>query len=271
MSWDPAARDAERALEAAYPGVPRHLFRPLWSWVEDCFRDSTALMRNVLIYLRIESTDPTRGQSAFREAIRDVAAKCDDSPTMLLDLAQAILRHREPGNATRGELDALLASANSMYCVSRNLHDLESRVDPAVRDQVQAVVDNAPANASEHLRKAWAEAYGRGGDPGEAVRHAVKAVEAVAIPVVEPNNGKATLGTVLGALGGGNRKLNFVVAGKTHDGGDTVRQMMALVWDGNTSRHEGNAPVVAESPEQARAIVHLAATVVQLFVSGAVS
>ncbi|WP_226652833.1 hypothetical protein [Streptomyces hydrogenans] len=46
--------------------------------------------------------------------------------------------------------------------------------------------------------------------------------------------------------------------------------MMRALWEGQTSRHGGQTPTPPETLEAARAGVHLAATLVQWFVSGAV-
>jgi hypothetical protein len=45
--------------------------------------------------------------------------------------------------------------------------------------------------------------------------------------------------------------------------------MMWMLWQGQTSRHGGLGPTRAETPDEARAAVHLAASLVQFGVSGA--
>lgn len=46
---------------------------------------------------------------------------------------------------------------------------------------------------------------------------------------------------------------------------------MRALWQGQTSRHGGQTPTSPETLEAARAAVHLAATIVQWFTSGAVT
>ena len=59
----------------------------------------------------------------------------------------------------------------------------------------------APGDAaSEELGDAWQKAYGRNPDPSDAWDHAIKAVEAILIPIVVPNQAKPTLGHVIGHL-----------------------------------------------------------------------
>jgi hypothetical protein len=64
-------------------------------------------------------------------------------------------------------------------------------------------------------------------------------------------------------------KWKFVVANANGSGVETVLQMMRTLWEGQTSRHGGPAPTRVETSDEARAAVHLAATLVQFGVSGA--
>ncbi|CAG6397583.1 hypothetical protein SCOCK_580009 [Actinacidiphila cocklensis] len=50
-----------------------------------------------------------------------------------------------------------------------------------------------------------------------------------------------------------------------------VEAMARALWDGQTSRHGKQTPTRPETLEAARAGVHLAATLMQWFVSGAVT
>jgi len=51
--------------------------------------------------------------------------------------------------------------------------------------------------ASHHLAESWQAAFGLNGNPSSAYSHAIKAVEFAANPSRQPNNTKATLGTVI--------------------------------------------------------------------------
>ena len=72
--------------------------------------------------------------------------------------------------------------------------ELQRRVGPAVG---QLACQDGRAAPLKHLAPAWREVHGRNPSPSEAYREAVRAVESVAIPVVSPNNQRATLGTVI--------------------------------------------------------------------------
>ncbi|GAA2463235.1 hypothetical protein [Streptomyces lavendulocolor] len=71
-----------------------------------------------------------------------------------------------------------------------------------------------------------------------------------------------------------NARHKFPTTLSTPAGNDPVapvEAMMRALWQGQTSRHGGSEPTSPETLEAARAAVHLAATIVQCFVSGAVT
>ncbi|MYW06643.1 hypothetical protein GT354_51865 [Streptomyces sp. SID3343] len=128
-------------------------------------------------------------------------------------------------------------------------------------------------SAGEHLAAAWTAAYGIQPDPVSAYSHCIKAVECAAHAIVEPNKDRATLGTMLGALKSIPHKfdLNIATAAGYADPIEAPRTMMRLLWDGQTSRHGKQTPTRPETLEEARAAVHAAATLVQWYVSGAIT
>ncbi|MEU4588618.1 hypothetical protein AB0F92_42385 [Kitasatospora aureofaciens] len=131
---------------------------------------------------------------------------------------------------------------------------------------------SAPAgSASEHLREAWQAVYGRSPNPPAAYSLAIKAVEAAAHAVLEPNNARSTLGTMIRNLR--DAPQNFRVAIDGSSGGDpgAVLGMLQMLWQGQTSRHGGQAPTRPETQEAAEMAVHLAAALVQWFTAGAVT
>ncbi|AKL71073.1 hypothetical protein M444_37240 (plasmid) [Streptomyces sp. Mg1] len=130
----------------------------------------------------------------------------------------------------------------------------------------------SPANgsAADHLATAWQAAYGRSPDPVRAYSESIKAVESAAHSVIQPNNAKATLGTMLGEIKNARHKLTTAIPVPASDPIALVEAMMRTLWEGQTSRHGTQSGTVPETLEAARAGVHLAAALVQWFVSGAV-
>ncbi|MFI1152558.1 hypothetical protein [Streptomyces sp. NPDC020817] len=106
----------------------------------------------------------------------------------------------------------------------------------------------------------------------KAYSEAIKAVECALHDTIQPNNRKATLGTMKGELPQIRNKLRSAVTGPNgSEGLDTVLHLMALLWEGQTSRHGARDQTRDETPEAAQMAVHLAATLVQWFASGAIS
>ncbi|MGH8984178.1 MAG: hypothetical protein ACRDY6_09945 [Acidimicrobiia bacterium] len=149
---------------------------------------------------------------------------------------------------------------------------LERRVDEAVTTAARETM-SASGRAGQYLAQAWNEAYGRDPSPGEAYRHAVRAVEVAAIPVVIPNDGSATLGKVITAMRDAPQKWSATLS--PSDGSDpveVVRGMCELLWRSQWDRHgvpDASVPFDVSS-EEAEAAVHLATTLVQWFTGGTV-
>lgn len=201
-----------------------------------------------------------------------IRARAFEHRDLLLDLIEALLKVPAVHNnfyATQS-IDDLLKAGNSAYRINSDRDGLEMRLAPGVKETVEEAINavSPASSAGTHLTQAWNLAYGRSPNPGNSFSEAIKAVEAAAIPVVQPTNAKATLGTVIGELRANPGKWKFEIDGK-QPGVETVLSMASLLWDGQTSRHGGVNPTRSETPEEARAAVHLAAALVQWFVSGA--
>jgi hypothetical protein len=139
----------------------------------------------------------------------------------------------------------------------------------------------APGHAGDHLSKAWANAFGRSPQPDCAYAEAVKAVEAVAIPVVTPKDPTPTLGKVISALRTKPAAWVFVleepvsgrIGAETHapsiDGVNVLALTLDLLWRNHVDRHAAsdNQPGRPVSRAQAEFAVHLAIPLVQVFTS----
>ncbi|GAA11014.1 hypothetical protein GOALK_016_01370 [Gordonia alkanivorans NBRC 16433] len=178
-----------------------------------------------------------------------------------LDLIDGLLQLR--GSETNGRaLARLLETSGSVWTVADDNRSL-IRV---VSDQTQSTYEIATSpedDASEELREAWTNAFGRDGDPSDAWDHAIKAVEDVLIPAVVPNQAKANLGHVVGQLRNQGNQWKLVLPGKAqdHDVSPLVG-MLDVIWP-NHDRHGGVSSKRQPSEEEARAVVTLASTIVQ--------
>ncbi|MEV0982565.1 hypothetical protein [Streptomyces sp. NPDC049915] len=180
----------------------------------------------------------------------------------------------QPRSLLRRELQQLLDDGRSAYTLRPDQAGLCQRVDPTAEALAEAAVasagrDPARGSAGAHLSRAWAAAYALHPDPVKAYSEAIKAVEAAAHATVEPNNRKATLGSMIKVME--NTRARWVV-GIGHEpssvGAETVERMMRLLWTGQTSRHGGAHPTRDETVAEARAAVNLAAALLNFFTDG---
>ncbi|MFJ4784268.1 hypothetical protein [Streptomyces sp. NPDC088794] len=261
--------------DAPYDGVPDHLARPLREWVDSVLLTNTAVEQSAVaeaVALRLRITVPSRHNAAYylSQLTGDNLLDVVDEVTLIMT---SVDRMRSGGLE---DLEFILDEGGSAYCINSEKNGLEIRIAPAVREAVNQTIADAAAepsagSASDHLAAAWKAAYGRQPDPVRAYSEAIKAAESAAHSVVQPNHARATLGTMLGEIG--NARAKFTTALDTPADKDPIapiESMMRALWDGQTSRHGKKTSTVQESLEAARAGVHLAATLVQWFISGAV-
>ncbi|MFJ7497825.1 hypothetical protein ACIQZB_43425 [Streptomyces sp. NPDC097727] len=259
--------------DGPFDDVPEHLLVPLQVWVEQVltYRGSTLEDQAQGICLRLHIA-PYRDA---RFGVRYVRPLTQKTGPQLLDVVDEMLRSNVVTDSELHLLVSMLDDAGSAYRVNEAQDGLEERVTPAVRDAVRQTIADAAAgpaagSAADHLAAAWQAAYGRGPDPVRAYSEAIKAVECAAHAVIQPNNARATLGTMLGELRGARHKFTAAIPSPAGDPIAPAEAMMRALWEGQTSRHGAQTSTVPETLEAARAGVHLAAALVQWFVSGAV-
>lgn len=181
-------------------------------------------------------------------------------------------------------LDRALTEAGSVWSVAGDAnagYSLRRRITEA-GDALARQAEAGSGNAASELRIAYDKAYGPDPDPSDAYRHAVKAVEAAAIPIVSPNNAAATLGTVIGDIRQRPGKFSSVLvrparkigpSGEDLEPVEVVLALMDQLWSNQTDRHSPSdtEPTVPVTPKQAEWAVHTAGLLVQVFRSGWVS
>lgn len=263
MTWQPLSkRIAGTEPDGPYEGRPEHLEWPLLLWIRGVLGldESYALDEEALRELGVRFRVSGRvTPSMIADQLLAAAVKDDD---FFFDLIDAVLNVFEGENDCEN-LERLLVAGASVWRVG----DDGASLTRIVSEEAQATYDAATSVAdepSDELKEAWSNAFGRNGDPSDAWDHAIKAVEDVLIPVMMQNNGKATLGNVLGELSGQNSsQWEFVLPGndKTHDVAPLVA-MLRVIWP-NHDRHGGPSPKRIPSDQEARAVVTLAAMIVQ--------
>lgn len=265
--------EAQAAYEVLVPGVPTWLREPLVAWVsrrlavssgEDWF-DTPRLMRiqNVLrMDLGAEAGKSITSGHRTRVVLRGI----DDMDLLRVVDAVASESH---STAVTG-LETALTEARSAYTVGRRAGKLGlvDRVPEGVRlaaEEVSSVADAGPL-----LARAWAHIHGLERNATAAYADAVRAVEAVAIPLVLGPNPEATLGTVIARMRDhGDWRLPL----REHDhapSAEMLVQMLRTLWRGHRDRH-GAVDYSDVTVEEARAGVSLAVTLVDWFASGAIA
>jgi hypothetical protein len=158
------------------------------------------------------------------------------------------------------EVDRILAVGRSVWSAGPEglLHRFGVTAQAAF-ERVTAAGDDAAAE----LREAWNQAHSRDGNAADAWDHSIRAVEYALIPVVVPTKDKANLGAVIGQLRGQPHLWRFGVRGQGRDHGvEPLVGMLTLLWP-DPNRHGSPSPEPAATPEEGRAMVNLATTIVQ--------
>ena len=258
-----------------YGGVPSWMATPLKEWLSDEF----TLSETRKIATEFDSAcrnDPPLfdyGWTSFEELMN--SADGEDVINFVDFLVYKVSSNTDPwasgpGDEALNRLDGVLLTAGSCWCVGtrEGLPGLERRVPLGVQKAADQVV-RTTGSAGELLSEAWHAAFGVAPDPEDAYEKAIKAVEEAAAPQVEPRNGKATLGTIIGAMGNdGDWGWELVGKDGTHDFA-LVRGLCRHLWEGQVSRHGSNG---YRKPTQgeAEAAVSIAVLLVQGFASGVI-
>src|SRR5665213_1507938 len=183
--WRPGQRQSRLELEQPYEDIPPHLASAILAFVESACNDSD-LFHTVLVRARLDLPDPRNGGQDYRIAHQYAQSLVYSDPGQLLDLVEIVLEVQQSYELAN-QLARNLEDGNSMYKLRDDYRGLELRVAPGVREAVEGAITAAgTSSAGEHLTEAWNEAYGRTSDPVKAYSEAIKAVEAAAIPVVNP-------------------------------------------------------------------------------------
>lgn len=278
--WRPlSARssDSGDAYETLAEGVPSWLTASLARWVSKAV--GYGLSNTGAYIARIETLEqvlrrPLASAEVRYQHVRPFLLAAAEDEEVFLDVIDALLALLSRQHPSLGkELESHLSLGGSAWRVADDGTRLERRVPEEI---AQAVTEAVSSNdrAAQHLKQAWQDVYGRTTDPSDGYREAVRAVEAIAQPVVLPSDAKATLGKMVTALRAKPQKwIVHLEHSQPDQQVETVAAMMELLWKGEHDRHgtsDPNAPLNV-SIDEARAAVFLAALLVQWFRAGVVS
>jgi len=158
------------------------------------------------------------------------------------------------------KVDRILATGRSAWKATEE--GLVHRAEPTAQAAFEQAIAT-PSSASTELTEAWEKAHARQSNPGDAWDHAIKAVEAVLLPIVVPRKAKANLGDVIGQLRGQPHLWKLGIRGQNRDHSvEPLVAMLTLLWP-DPNRHGSPTPEGPAIPEEGRALVNLATTIVQ--------
>jgi hypothetical protein len=258
-----AGRPAPEDMRSYLPSAVRlSLHDWLATWLLG--QSDKMVQRAVLVTAGLDlDLPPGRSDWAYGE----IKAYGDRGDEELLDTVHVTLGVLRTENTSRRppqpyeEVDRILAIGRSAWSAAEK--GLVHRTDPTAQVAFE-VATATPGSASTELKEAWAQAHARNGNASDAWDHAIKAVEAVLIPiVVSSKNNRATLGTVIRDLRAQSHVWKFGIRGQNQDHSiDPLIAMLTLLWP-DPNRHGSPTPEPDASPEEARAIANLAVTIVQ--------
>ena len=273
--WEPFGLDDDEraAYEVLVDGVPDWMAESLYAWIVQAMpvdilggvlgHVCRTIQNQCRVALNVSAAAATVDKFWIADRLRSI------SPTDVLRVGDWLLAH-VADMSERDALDALLHSGRSLWMVGeRNgRFGLVRRVPEGVQRAVESTIASA-GKAGGLLARAWADVHGIEQKPSSGYSLAVRAVEAAAIPVVQPKNTSATLGTVLGQMkADGDWRLPL----REHTdapGPEMLLAMMRTLWFGHRDRH-GGADYSDVTQDEARAAVMLAATLVEWLSSGAI-
>ena len=258
-------RTGSRDESGPHEGVPPHLVAHLIGWIRQALNSrQTGYPEERLVALVVVRLEvPVPINSDKHQQVNVLLHEAANDPELLLDCLDLLL-NLERGSADRLSMDLRLGG--SVWTVAGDGKSLERRVSDEERAATQAVVEPSDVVANE-IATAWASAFGVRPDPSDAWDHAIKALEALLIPVVVPNQTNATLGHVVGAIKTDSSRwtIDLQTNGDLTDG-QTLLGLLQLVW-ANPDRH-ANANQRTPSLAEAEKIVKVAVLIIGLCRNG---
>ena len=168
------------------------------------------------------------------------------------------------------DLEKILSESGSKWRLGkRNGYcGLEERVSPMMQQIADELVESK-SSASQLLSDSWHSMFGRNPDYSKAYATAVKSVEAVVLPIVEPNNKKSTLSKAAAVMRDQKWSFQIETNPKNNVNGGVIQLLMSALMYSHSDRHGSGDGVITE--EKAKAAVFSAVFLVQIFSSGLVT
>jgi hypothetical protein len=260
--------------EAPPEDLPDYLKGPVVDWVIDRIQraeDPDDALERLQLAFRL---DPPLPLWASNHAFHNLQERMSEDDRFALDVLDYVLHHAmellaqyEQAFGVIARPQAILTRGGSAWEVVDADGDGYAQLALRALGPTRESIEDLPPNsrAREHLTIAWNRLMGRDPDPSTAYREAIKAVEAVAKPVILPTNNRTTLGTMIAAMRDAPQKWTTTL-GAVED----VQRLMSAVWQGQVDRHGTDDPdaPLAVSQEEADFAVHICVALVRMFAGG---
>lgn len=260
-------------FDEAQAGLPDYLLQPVVNWVGPLIWNRNPLfgpepnvevLQEAQVALRVSLDWTGGGDSAASSLVRRMGEDREFALDVLDYLVQKVADddHSE-------KLAGALATGGSEWCVesdNNGVRRLAKRAIGPVRDGIE-VIHTTSQRAHHHLTEAWRLLGGRQPDASGVYREAIKAVEAVARPVVSPKNDRTTLGTIIRDLRAKPKKWTVALDGAS---AEDVADIADLIWKGQVDRHgsDDESVPLAVTLEEADAAFYIAMTLTRWFAQG---
>lgn len=169
-------------------------------WIQQAINGDNRLVAQMALELRIDELSDNIDNFYADDAV--IACIQRSGPwdmydeSLALDVIDWLLDH---GCGHAQSLEHILKSAGHVLRVSPDGSRLVERIEPTLWDEYEQVT-RLDDQASQYMQEAWALAFGRNPNVGDAWSKAIKAIETLLKPIVSPKNNKATIGSMTSEL-----------------------------------------------------------------------
>ena len=199
--WMPlSVRRNQQSEFSLVDNVPQFMRHGIKGWIQQAINGDNRLVAQMALELRIDELSDNIDNFYADDAV--IACIQRSGPwdmydeSLALDVIDWLLDH---GCGHAQSLEHILKSAGHVLRVSPDGSRLVERIEPTLWDEYEQVT-RLDDQASQYMQEAWALAFGRNPNVGDAWSKAIKAIETLLKPIVSPKNNKATIGSMTSEL-----------------------------------------------------------------------
>lgn len=178
--------------------VPERIWSYLDKWLRAADRQHVIGWQRYIMGTEFASDDLPFGMNDFQIVQRRAQLRGSDE---YLDVVDFVLQQLPAPFGSLPEVvtmleNEILAPSNVNWTVSNDWpYRLIERVRPETLRMANSTIENLEDHPSRLLREAWTAAYQREPDPKTAWERSRSAIESLLVPIVCPNNPRATIST----------------------------------------------------------------------------